>query len=123
MIRAASIAVLAGTCLVSLAAAQEPAGKESGASVWRQACGGCHGAGSFNGQTLQTIRTLGEPRIRHALVDNDEEAHPPIQKLSDARLALLLDYLKPDADKSHDCDPASCPDDEQPARAAEKAAP
>ena len=36
MIRAASIAVLAGTCLVSLAAAQEPAGKESGASVWRQ---------------------------------------------------------------------------------------
>ena len=92
------------------ASAQEQPPRETGAVIWRQACAGCHGENSFNGQTLKTIRTLGEPRIRHALVDNDEAAHPMLQTFSETQLRMLIDYLKPGGEHAADCEGAQdCP--------------
>ena len=126
MNRAASIGIFAAVSLCAVAvwsaSAQERSSRETGATLWRQACGGCHGEASFNGQTLKTIRTLGAPRIRHALVDNDESAHPILQRFSEAQIDLLLDYLKPENAAAQDCEASprpgaaqDCP--EQPAAA------
>ena len=60
----------------------------------------------WNHMTLPRMRTIGEPRVRHSILDEGEEAiHPFGDKISRARIELLIKYLGPDADKSLDCGP------------------
>ena len=105
--------LLAGALLTGLATgsvalgarAQQPRA-ETGYSVYRQYCGGCHDNPMWNHMTLPRMRTIGEPRVRHSILDEGEEAiHPFGDKISRARIELLIKYLGPDADKSLDCGP------------------
>lgn len=100
------LAAVTAAALGAGAMAEDKPSIEDAWQAYHDVCAGCHDvADNVGGMTVPVIRTIGPPRVRHVLSDGNDSLHAYMRYMGQDRLALVMDYLDPEADTAMDCGP------------------